>query len=101
MGFKKGNKLGGRKPGSTDRTNKEVRQLFKALLENNLETLQSKFNEIEDPSKYIKLTLELAQFCTPKLRSIEVEKEPTQTPEDFNMKEEEIKKVIDKFMKMY
>ena len=75
MAFKKGNKEGGRKRGSKNKVTQETRELFNILLQNNLKKLEKKFNELEEPDKFIKLTFELAQFCTPKLRSVELEAE--------------------------
>lgn len=71
MAFEKNNSEGGRKKGSKNKVTQETRELFHTLLENNLQKLQQKFDEIEEPEKFVKLTFELAQFCTPKLRSVE------------------------------
>lgn len=100
MAFKKGNNLGGRKKGSKTKVNQDIRKAFQLLLEENIEQLKDDFSAITEPEKRIKLLLDLTQYCLPKLRSVEVEQEQPE-PEPKEMTEEQIQKVIEKYMKMY
>ena len=70
MAFKKGNSLGGRKVGSVNKSNKQTKEAFALLLNNNLNRLQSDLDNLE-PKDRLKIMLELASFVVPKLRSVE------------------------------
>jgi hypothetical protein len=70
MKFKKGNKLGGRKKGSKNKSNTEIRERFKALLDANLDTLQGDLEKLE-PKDRIKAFMDLARFVIPTLKATE------------------------------
>jgi hypothetical protein len=59
MPFKKGNNLGGRTPGSKNKTTMEIREQFKLLLEANLDSIQTDLDQ-------------LARFVVPTLKSTEI-----------------------------
>jgi hypothetical protein len=69
-GFK-GVRQNGRTPGSTNRTTKEVRERFKTLLDNNIETIESDLAMLE-PKDRINAILQLAKYVVPQLRSVEI-----------------------------
>ena len=69
--FKKGNKLGGRKPGSKNKTTEEIRSKFSELLENNLETIQKDLDKLE-PEERLKIILSLSKFVLPTLKTTEL-----------------------------
>jgi hypothetical protein len=69
-GFK-GTRQNGRTPGSVNRTTKEVRERFKELLNNNIETIISDLEALE-PKDRINALLQLAKYVLPQLRSIEI-----------------------------
>ena len=70
MRFQKGNKMGGRTTGSKNRVNQPIRDKFLELLETNMERMQKDLDELE-PKERIKLLLDMASFCIPKLKAIE------------------------------
>lgn len=72
MAFKKGNNYGGRTKGSTNKVNQEIREQFLALLKDNLSKFQNDLNELEAKDR-LKILLDMANYCTPKLKAIEVE----------------------------
>ena len=72
-GFK-GQRQNGRTPGSTNKTTKEIRNIFKNLLENNLETIQNDLNELEAKDR-LNVLIKLSAFVIPTLRSIELKDE--------------------------
>jgi hypothetical protein len=47
MPFKKGNNLGGRTPGSKNKTTSEIREQFKLLLEANLDSIQADLDQLD------------------------------------------------------
>jgi hypothetical protein len=69
-GFK-GVRQNGRTRGSTNRSTKEVRERFKTLLDNNIETIESDLAMLE-PKDRINAILQLAKYVVPQLRSVEV-----------------------------
>lgn len=69
-GFK-GTRQNGRTPGSVNRTTKEVRELFKELLESNFETIEQDLQQLE-PKDRINIILQLAKFVVPTLKAIEM-----------------------------
>lgn len=66
-----GKKYGGRKKGTPNKTTAEVRERFKGLIENNLETLQNDIEQLE-PKDRVKMLMELAKFVLPTLKSTEL-----------------------------
>jgi len=68
----KGEKTGGRVKGTPNKENQSIRDAFKLLVENNLITLQDDFIKLTE-SERIKYTIELAKFCLPTLKAIEIQ----------------------------
>jgi hypothetical protein len=71
MPFKKGNNLGGRTPGSKNKTTSEIREQFKLLLEANLDSIQADLDQLEAKDR-IKAFMDLARFVVPTLKSTEI-----------------------------
>ena len=71
MGFEKGNKLGGRKIGSVNKVNQPIRDNFLKLLETNFNKMQCDLDNLESKDR-LKILIDLASFCLPKLKAIEV-----------------------------
>jgi hypothetical protein len=67
----KGTRQNGRAVGSVNRTTKEIREIFKNLLENNLEQVQNDLDSLE-PKDRVLFLLKLTSFVIPSLRSIEI-----------------------------
>jgi hypothetical protein len=65
---------GGRPPGVPNRVTAETREVFKNLLENNLDKMQRWLDQVgtTDPAKALSLMIDLAGYCIPKLKSIEM-----------------------------
>jgi len=83
-GFK-GTRQIGRTPGSKNKTTAEIRELFKELLERNLETIQSDLEELE-PKDRLNILMQLSKFVIPQLRSI-----------DFNIEKNDFEPIIFQF----
>ena len=78
--FKAGNKLGGRKPGSLNRSTEMMKVNIARAVNNTLDTLNKDLEEIKkrDPVKAIELSLRLLEYTLPKLKSVEMKAEVTQ-----------------------
>lgn len=68
--FGKGNKAGGRKVGSKNKTSEKIRTTYLSFIEYNLETLQDDFDTLE-PKERFKVLLELTRFVLPTLKAVE------------------------------
>lgn len=80
MKFQKGNTLGGRKPGTKNKVNQQIRENFLKVLENNIEKIQEDLDNLQ-PRDRLKLLLDIASFCIPRLKAIEVRDiEPKEEP---------------------
>jgi len=79
MAFTKGNKLGGRTSGSKNKVSQEIRNTFLQLLEDNLPKFQKDLDGLEAKDR-IKLLLEIASFCTPKLKATDLTIEKDNNP---------------------
>jgi hypothetical protein len=64
-----GQKFGGRQKGTPNRFTKELRTLLKDVLYNELETLETRLDELE-PKDRIELTIKLMPYVFPKLNNI-------------------------------
>lgn len=64
----------GRPLGAKDKTNKEIRETFKTLVEGNLSEIQNwiTLTAQKDPAKAIDVVLKLSEFCIPKLKATEL-----------------------------
>jgi hypothetical protein len=67
----KGIRQNGRAPGVPNKLTAIARESFNELLNGNLERIQADLDKCR-PEIRIRLILELAQFCLPKLKSIEL-----------------------------
>lgn len=68
--FTKGNKAGGRKKGSRNKTTEKVRETFLHFIYDNLDSLQNDFDQLE-PKDRFKILLDMARFIIPTLRAVE------------------------------
>lgn len=68
--FAKGNNLGGRKPGSRNKTTQKIRDTFLKFIEDNLERMQEDFDTLEAKDRF-KYLFEMSKFILPSLKSIE------------------------------
>lgn len=84
MGFQKGNKLGGRKVGSQNKINQPIRDSFLKLLENNIEKMHQDLDELE-PKDRLKLLLDMASYCIPKLKAIELNDKLDNKPKELEI----------------
>jgi len=66
----KGEKTGGRIAGVPNKDTVVIRDAFKLLIENNLETLQSDLKTLK-PNERIKAITELSKFCVPTLKAVD------------------------------
>ncbi len=69
----KGIKTGGRTTGTPNKVSKDVREAYQALIESNLENMNSWLSEVskENPAKALELMIRLSDFVLPKLKQIE------------------------------
>ena len=65
-----GKKHGGRQKGTPNKDTKDIRAMFKELVESNLVKLQKDINSLKGTER-VKYTLEMAKFCIPTLKSID------------------------------
>ena len=67
-------KTGGRKAGVANTTTKATRDAFQMLVDRNFEKLEGWIDEVasDDPHKAFGMVMDLASFCVPKLKAIEV-----------------------------
>ena len=73
MGFEKGNTYGkGRIRGSKNNATKDIKEAFKTLVENNLETLQEDLDTL-DPKDRLRFILDLAGFVIPKMKATQID----------------------------
>jgi len=74
--FKKGESgnQNGRPKGAKDKTTSEIREVFKEIVEGNLNNIDTWLKDIatENPAKAIELFLKLSEFILPKLKSIDL-----------------------------
>ena len=65
-----GPKTGGRQKGTENKVTKDIRAMFKSLVEDNLEDLQADIDGLKGTER-VKYTLEMAKFCIPTLKSVD------------------------------
>jgi hypothetical protein len=61
----------GKKPGTTNRVNDEIRTRINTFLDENFETIQSDIMQLEARDR-VRLYLELLQYGVPKLKAMEL-----------------------------
>lgn len=64
-------KKGGREKGTQNKETKSQRDSFKLLVDNNLPKMQNDLDKLT-PAERIKYIIELAKFCMPTLKAIEM-----------------------------
>jgi len=77
MAFKEGEnrpEKAGRKAGVPNKNTHAIRDSFQLLVEHNLGKLQADFDSLKEVER-IKYTIELAKFCLPTLKAIEMQGE--------------------------
>lgn len=74
MALKKGDIINpsGRPKGAANKTTSEIREAFKQLVSNNIDTLQSDLEKVK-PDQRISFILKMAEFFLPKLQSVSIE----------------------------
>lgn len=72
--FEKGNKLGGRKKGSLNRSTEMMKLTIARAVNHSLSELQKDLDEIrkENPAKAMELSIKLMDYVLPKLKSMDV-----------------------------
>lgn len=65
-----GQKFGGRKKGTPNKSTKEIREMLKTLVSNNIEQLDEDIKQLE-PVQRIKAIIELSRFVIPTLKAVE------------------------------
>jgi predicted component of type VI protein secretion system len=75
--FEIGNKLGGRKPGSLNRSTEQMKLTIARAVNNTLNTISEDLEEIKkkDPEKAMDLALKLMEYALPKLSRTEMKAE--------------------------
>ena len=74
----------GRLAGTPNKATTEIKEAFQMLLEDNLPTLQRDISSLE-PKERVKFMLDLASFIIPKMKSVDLKEEKTETITiDFN-----------------
>ena len=74
--FAEGN--AGRSAGTPNKATTEIKEAFQMLLEDNLPTLQRDISSLE-PKERVKFMLELASFIIPKMKSVDLKEDKTET----------------------
>ena len=64
-------KSGGRQKGTSNKATIDIRDAFKAMIQNNLEQIEKDLLELR-PEQRIKAITELSKFCVPTLKAVEV-----------------------------
>ena len=97
MPFQKGHKQAtGRPIGSKNSNTSKVRESFKNLVEDNLDTIKSDLQALE-PKDRLKMYLELAKFVIPTLKAqeLKVENEGVQLP-NYLVSDEALNEILKK-----
>jgi hypothetical protein len=81
--FSKGNP--GKPEGAANKTTQATREAFQLLVDRNFEALQGWIERtaMSDPAKAFDMVMDLASFCIPKLKAIEVSGKLEQTVVTF------------------
>lgn len=67
-------KAGGRKEGTPNKVTQANREAFQLLVDRNFDKLESWINDVaaDDPHKAFGMVMDLASFCVPRLKAIEL-----------------------------
>lgn len=100
-----GKKFGGRKKGTSNKTTKEIKEVFKTIIDNNLNNIDEWIKKIADdnPEKAINTILKFAEYVLPKLNKteyIETKDDEYENLTDDEL-EEEMKKMYKELHKEY
>lgn len=68
----KGIKTGGRTAGTPNKLTKEIREVFKALMVEQMETIPRLLNSIENPEKKLDFLIKLLPFILPKVENVSI-----------------------------
>lgn len=75
-GFKKGiaTNPNGKKPGTLNKTTKDIKEAYRLLIENNLENLTAWLKRVaaKDPEKAIRIVNDLSEYVIPKLARTDI-----------------------------
>lgn len=98
--FEKGNP--GKPKGAEAKATKEAKELFNLTLENQIPHIQTAFEEVykTDKVKYLELFAKYAQYFVPRKTDVTTN-EPQIVYLNDPVREEEIKRIIDKLEKEY
>jgi hypothetical protein len=85
--FEIGNKLGGRKPGSLNRSTEQMKLTIARAVNNTLNTISEDLEEIKkkDPEKAMDLALKLMEYALPKLSRTEMKAEIEQRVQQISI----------------
>ena len=85
--FEVGNKLGGRKPGSLNRSTEQMKLTIARAVNNTLNTISEDLEEIKkkDPEKAMDLALKLMEYALPKLSRTEMKAEIEQRVQQISV----------------
>ena len=72
MSFEKGNKLGGRTRGSSNKSTEVIKRSVSMILENNIDALQSDLDEMQ-PRDRVNALLQFMKFVIPTQKAIELD----------------------------
>lgn len=83
MPFEKGTSgnPGGRKPGTPNKINQQLRETITDFLECNFQKIIDDFEDL-NPKDRVKLYCDLLQYGLPKLQAVQIESEIERLPED-------------------
>ena len=79
MGLKKGmtNNPNGRPIGSTNKGIEELRETVQAFIDNNIDTMQQSFDQLQPKEKLFFMD-KMLQYCLPKIQSVRITPEETE-----------------------
>ncbi len=100
MGFQKGNKLGGRKKGSKNKSTEVVKAVYAEALTESTEKLLTELNSLTG-SEYVKAYLAISKFIIPTLAAKTVEAVVSQGIPEWmerldNISDDDIDRILDK-----
>lgn len=93
MAFKKGisGNPQGRKPGSKDKAQKDIKQAYQSLVEGNLSNIENWLNVVaaKDPAKALDFMLRLSDFILPKMKAVEIQNNFSQPIQQIIVRDQE------------
>jgi hypothetical protein len=67
-----GKKFGGRTVGTPNKLTKEIREVFKALMVEQMEAIPGLLNSIDNPEKKLDFLIKLLPFILPKVENVSI-----------------------------